>query len=55
MEFAYIPHVHILEFLKCEGRDMPPPAGWSGKNIEIFLYKKMSNFPTMKNQLGHMW
>jgi hypothetical protein len=28
MEFSYIPHVHILEFLKCESRDMAPPVEW---------------------------
>jgi hypothetical protein len=52
IQFAYVPYVHILEFLEGEQGDMSTPMEWN-------VYKNFPNQmdvkqPTIKNHLRHM-
>jgi hypothetical protein len=49
IQFAYVPYVHILEFLEVEQRDME----WNV--YKNFLSQIDVKQPIIKNHLEHMW
>jgi hypothetical protein len=53
IEIAYIPHVHVLEFLQGEQGDMQTAIEWNiSKKLSPQQYVKKS---TIKNHFIHTW
>jgi hypothetical protein len=53
IEIAYIPHVHVFEFLQDEQGDMQIVVEWYiSKNLSPQQYVKT---PIIKNHFGHTW
>jgi hypothetical protein len=53
IEYAYVPHVHVHEFLEGEWGDLHTPVKWNiFKNV---LAQKNIKNATIRHHLGHTW